>query len=86
MYERITRNIVPPEMAALLLPVHDSPKVKGYIFKRGSMGMYHANGTHYLTRVRGCARVYSYEEVCQNSRNGWSWGNKAHGTWVTVYE
>jgi len=80
------RTIVPPEMAALLLPVHDSPKVRGFLFRLGGVELFYGNNAEYLTRMRCYARVYSHNEMCQNSRNSWSWGNKAHGKWVVVYE
>ncbi len=76
------RNIVPPEMAALLLPVPGT--VKGYMFRRGGMELYHAkNGT--MTVIRDEAYVYSWREAVQASRNSWSWGRKSHGTWVVAY-
>lgn len=84
MFERITRNIVPPEMAALLLPATTSPKVKGYMFRREGINLYHCvNGS--LTILRKQAYVYTAEQVELATLNSWSWGRKPHGKWVVVY-
>ncbi len=85
MFERITTNIVPPEMAALLLPATTSPKVRGYIFRRHSDGLYHGtNGV--VTVLRSNAHIYSRDGMARATRNYWSWGCKGIGTWIIVYE
>jgi hypothetical protein len=84
MFERIVRNIVPPEMAALLLPVTTSPKVRGYLFRKIDTDLYYSRfGT--VTVLRDHARIYSPEQVQIASRNHWNWGHKSHGSWVVVY-
>lgn len=84
MFERIVRNIVPPEMAALLLPATTSPKIRGYLFRRNANGLYHGiNGV--LTILKSRARVYSISDAEYCSRNKWNWGTRQYGTWVVVY-
>ena len=85
MFERITTNIVPPEMAALLLPITTSPKIKGFMFRRHIDGLFYGTDG-VLTILRSKARVYDKWEAAGVSRNEWQWGRKTKGHWVVVYE
>jgi len=78
------RHIVPPEMAALLLPVKGIGKVKGYMFRRGCDGLWHSKAG-YITILREDAHVYSWREVVQACRNPWNWGHRRAGHWVVAY-
>lgn len=83
MFQRIVPNIVPPEMAALLLS--PAPKIKGYMFRRHQNGLYYgADGV--LTILKSKARIYALREVMVVTRNHWNWGRKDKGTWVVAYE
>ena len=86
----LQRNIVPPEMAALLLPVATSPKIKGYMFRRNKDGLFYAKMSQEhkgnLTILRSRARIYQPETIIQVSCRHWNWGHKEQGHWVVVYE
>lgn len=84
MFQRIVPNIVPPEMAALLLDFKQ-PKIKGYMFRRHQDGLYYgANGV--LTILKSKARIYDMKAAMSVSRNHWNWGSKTQGHWVVAYE
>jgi len=84
MFTRTVPNIVPPEMAALLLDFKQ-PKIKGFMFRRKLDGLYYGDDG-VKTLLKSKARIYDSKEVCGVSRNDWSWGHKAQGTWVVAYE
>ena len=85
MFTRTVPNIVPPEMAALLLDFKQ-PEIIGFMFRRNINGIFIFHGLNGLmTFNREAARVYSLKQVELYTRNKWNWGRKSKGHWVVAY-